>query len=323
MLCVNLHDFNDFFIYIKQHAVFLNSTNVSFIVILHTNNICTRTIKILDMIEQQLYLAILLIAGAINLMIAAVLWYNSFWYQNYRVYYRARILLALNYCIFALGFIFHMIFNWRVLCPAMASALSVSYFHCGGVLFGWSHTSLLNPGYLTRKVVIRDLLILVIGLVSYWVAVSIMPSDAYIIARPSLAILHSAFMIFFAHALFITYTFYRTYYRVRHNLLRLPTGDKAPVWWNSDIRRTVLAHHHSFIIGGHLIILFGIGSIAVTAAFPTELWPYTILMALGIAVFCYIFYSITEYGNVIESATNATEDIARSLFVTAKVKRGV
>jgi hypothetical protein len=273
--------------------------------------------------EQQLYFTVLLIAGAINLMIAAVLWYNSYWYQNYRVYFRARILLALNYSIFALGFIFHILFNWRMSCPAMASALSVSYFHCGGVLFGWSHTSLLNPNYLTRKVVIRDLLILTIGLVSYWWVISTMPLDVYMVRRPSLAILHTSFMIFFLHALFITYTFYRTYYRVRHNMLRLPTGDTAPAWWNSDIKRTVLAHHHSFIIGSHLIILFGIGSVAITSAFPTEVWPYTILMTMGIVVFCYIFYSITEYGNVIESATNATEDIASRLYAIAKAKKDV
>jgi hypothetical protein len=29
---------------------------------------------------------------------------------------------------------------------------------------------------------------------------------------------------------------------------------------------------------------------------------------MGIAVYCYIFYALTEYGNVIEAATCATED---------------
>ena len=31
-------------------------------------------------------------------------------------------------------------------------------------------------------------------------------------------------------------------------------------------------------------------------------------MLAGIAVFCFIFYSLVEYGNVIDAATNATED---------------
>ena len=47
----------------------------------------------------------------------------------------------------------------------------------------------------------------------------------------------------------------------------------------------------------------------VTAAFPTQQWPYIILMTLGIAVFCYIYYALTNYGSVIEAGTNATEDI--------------
>jgi hypothetical protein len=29
---------------------------------------------------------------------------------------------------------------------------------------------------------------------------------------------------------------------------------------------------------------------------------------MGIAVYCYIFYSLSEYGNVIDAATYATED---------------
>jgi hypothetical protein len=36
--------------------------------------------------------------------------------------------------------------------------------------------------------------------------------------------------------------------------------------------------------------------------------PYTVLLCMGIAVYCYIFYSLTEYGNAIEASTCATED---------------
>ena len=43
---------------------------------------------------------------------------------------------------------------------------------------------------------------------------------------------------------------------------------------------------------------------------PLIPWPYTVLLCLGIAVFCYIFYALEEYGSVIESATNATEELS-------------
>ena len=247
--------------------------------------------------DYQLYQTVLYLAGAINLMIALVLIHNNIWYRYYDLYHRSRIFVALNFMIFGIGFLIHACFGWRLAWPGAASALTVSYFHSGAILFGWSHISLLRPDYLTRRVVVRDLTIFIVGLAAYWTSV----------ANMSLVRLHIAFTIFFVHAAFIALTFYRTYFRVRHNIQQLPSGGQAPIWWTEDTKRIVLSAHNSFIIGCHLIILFGLGSIAITAAFPHEIWPYSLLTMLGIAVFCYIFYSLVEYGNVIESATYATE----------------
>jgi hypothetical protein len=247
---------------------------------------------------HELYHIILLLAAGINFLIAFVLLYNNIWFRYYEVYRRARQLVALCYVIFAIGFALHAHFEWRTSWPAAASALSVSYFHIGGVLFGWSHTSLMHPNYLTRKVVLRDLIILLVGLASYWSAV----------VTDELCMMNYAFFVFFFHASLITFIFYRTYFQVRRNLLRMPTDEKAPKWWTPEAKRTVLSGHHSFVISCHFIVLFGIGSIVVTAAFPHQITPYTVLLCMGIAVYCYIFYSLTEYGNAIEAATYATED---------------
>lgn len=248
---------------------------------------------------HELYHTVLLLAGGINLMIAFVLLYNNIWFRNYDVYCRARQLVAFCYVVFAIGFVLHAHFEWRTSWPAAASALSVSYFHIGGVLFGWSHTSLMRPDYLTRRVVFRDLIILIPGVISYWA----------VVLQPSLeGVGNGLFLIFFVHASFIAFTFYRTYFQVRRNLMRMPADDNAPRWWTPEAKRTVLNGHHSFMIACHLIVLFGIGSIVVTAIFPTQITPYTVLMCMGIAVFCYIFYSLTAYGDVIEAATWATED---------------
>ena len=247
--------------------------------------------------DYQLYQTVLYLAGAINFMIALVLIHNNIWYRYYELYHRSRILVALNFFIFGIGFLMHACFGWRLTWSAAASALTVSYFHSGAILFGWSHISLLRPGYLTRRIVVRDLIILAAGLAAYWTSV----------VNISLFRLHVAFTIFFVHAAYIALTFYRTYFHVRQNIHQLPSGGYAPTWWTEETKRTVLSAHNSFIIGCNLIILFGLGSIAITAAFPHGLWPYSLLTMLGIAVFCYIFYSVEEYGNVIESATYATE----------------
>ena len=220
--------------------------------------------------EFELYRTVLILGGVVNLLIALALLHNNVDFRIYDVYHRSRSLVALNYAIFGIGFLLHAWLGWRTTWPEAASALTVSYFHSGGVLFGWSHISLMRPDYMSRRVVVRDLTILAVGLVVYWTVMS-----------------DWVFSIFFVHASYIVYNFYLTYYKVRRGF------------------------HHSFVIGCHLIVLFGLGSVAITAAFPHDIWPYIPLMLAGTAVFCFIFYSLVEYGNVIDAATNATEDAVK------------
>lgn len=122
------------------------------------------------MIVQDLYNIILLIAAAANVIMGCSLLNGNGNYHDYDIYRRARTLTAVCYFIFAAGFIAHSQLGWRAVWPDGASALSVSYFHMAAVLFGWSHISLLNPNYLTRRVAVRDVSILLVGLVVYWTA---------------------------------------------------------------------------------------------------------------------------------------------------------
>lgn len=253
------------------------------------------------MIIQNFYNIILLIAAALNVIMSCQLLAGNASYDSYTVYRRSRLLTALTFLIFAVGFIAHSQLGWRATWPVGASALSVSYFHTAAVLFGWSHISLLNPGYLTRRIVVRDITILVVGIIAYWTtAVSF-----------SFVTFHFSLLIFFLHALYISFVFYYTLVRVRVKTGRLPQSDDNARWWTDDNRMMVMGFQRSIRVSCHLIIIFGLGSSVVTAAFPTEQWPYIILMALGIVVFCYIYYGLTNYGTVIEAGTNATEDINR------------
>ena len=252
------------------------------------------------MFVQDLYNIILLIAAAANVVMGCSLLNGNGNYHDYDIYRRARTLTAVCYFIFAAGFIAHSQLGWRASWPDGASALSVSYFHVAAVLFGWSHISLLNPNYLTRRVAVRDVSILLVGLVVYWTAA---------LTHLSPLASHLSFSIFFAHALYVSYQFYRTLVRVRRLTKRLPQSEINARWWTDENRSMVIGFQRSIRVSCHLIVIFGLGSIVITAAFPTGQWPYIILMALGIAVFCFIFYGLTEYGAVIEAGTNATEDI--------------
>ena len=249
--------------------------------------------------SQVLYHTILLIAGGVNLLIALALLAGNSDYCDYDVYRRSRQLSALCCAVFAVGFLLHAHFEWRTSWPEGATALTLTYFHCGAMLFGWSHTSLLRPDYLRSRIVVRDLIIYIIGVAVYWTAA---------VANPSSFVLYFSYSVFFLHACYIAFNFYRTYYAVRRSLLRMPADGASPEWWTREAKREVIGGHHSFVIGAHLIIIFGLGGIVVTVAVPTLLWPFTLLMAAGIAVFVYIFYSLMEYGRVIEAATCATED---------------
>lgn len=258
----------------------------------------------------ELYHTMLLIAGGVNLLIALVLLVGNYDYSDYDIYRRSRRFVALCYVVFAIGFFIHAHYAWRITWPTGATALSISYFHAGAVLFGWSHISLMRPDYLTKRIIARDLIILLLGIAAYWTLLA--PSGLQSIDAIETIKAAIAKSVFFLHAGFIAFTFYRTYYLVRRSLLSMPADDAAPGWWTSEAKREVLSGHHSFVICCHLIILFGIGSIVITVATPTLVWPFTVLTTVGIAVFIYIFYSLTEYGRVIESATCATEDAEKS-----------
>ena len=99
----------------------------------------------------------------------------------------------------------------------------------------------------------------------------------------------------------MTLNFYTTYYRVSRRLLALQHDN-------------VESFIHWMLLSCHFIIAFGIGSIVFTSLFPLDVWPYTVLLCLGGLVFIYIYYSICEYGSVIDPATNATEDATQAVM---------
>lgn len=251
------------------------------------------------MIDQQIYVLVLVVVAIANIVMGFSLLVGNSYYRDYGIYRRSRMLTAFTFIIFAAGFIAHSQLNWRQSWSIGATALSISYFHLAAVLFGWSHISLLNPNYLTRRVAIRDIVILVVGIIAYWTAAAITFPAA-----------HFIFLIFFAHALYISYIFYRTLLRVPQQTMNLPVSRSNARWWTDINRLMVIRFQNSIRISCHLIVIFGLGSIVITVMFPVQHLPYIILTTMGMVVFSYIYYALTEYGSVIEAGTNATEDVA-------------
>jgi hypothetical protein len=191
--------------------------------------------------------------------------------------------------VFGLGYILHGVFMWRYTWPTAASALTVSYFHIGAICFSWGYTPLLNPNYLTRHILVRDIAYFFFGLVVYWTVAALWKQG------PTLTLM--SYCLYFAYAAWIVFVFYQTYNQVSSRLLRLSYGNVMDfVRWMQ--------------VCCDLIVLFGICSVVITGIFPADFWPYTLLLIAGVGMFAFISYSLNKYGATIETTTEATKKVA-------------
>jgi hypothetical protein len=239
--------------------------------------------------EILLYQISLVLAAIANLAMAAGLLANQKKYANYPVYSRARLMMILWLAVFAVGYMLHFLFMPRINWPAAASALTVSYFHWGAICFCWGFIPLLNPDFLTRRRMIWDIVIYAVGLACYW-TVPLLWREAPLATTLS-------YLVFFIFCGVNVVVFYKTYNRVCFRLVKMSYGNVSGFvrWMQASC---------------DLILLFGIGSVAIVAIFPNDFWPFTALEIVGTLVYAYIVYSLSHYGSVIETASRATENVA-------------
>lgn len=226
----------------------------------------------------------LIVAAMVNFVLAAMLFFdsNNYIYSETPRYLRSRRLTGLALMVFGVGFLLHWLFMPHFTNLLVGKALSFSYFHIGGVLFSMSHTGLIDRHYLTRRVVIRDVSVLLVSLAVYW-------TNAWI-ADVTLTYLASA--LFFLHIGFLTWQFYSRFYSIYGQLKKYadykPNDTDHEVFWLN--------------ISCHLIISFGIGGMLCTVLFHDATSPFTILLLLGLAVFSYIYKTLDSFGLVASEA---------------------
>ena len=242
--------------------------------------------------EQIIYRIALFVTGIINILMAGVLLMGSKPYRQYAVYFRTRMLTVVWISVFGLGYILHGLLMWRNTWPTAASALTVSYFHIGALCFSWGYTSLLNPHYLTPRIIVRDSVYYFFGLMVYWM-VALMWKE-----QPTFTML--SYGLYFIYAAWVVFKFYQTYNQVSFRLVRLSYGNVMDfVCWLQ--------------VCCDLIVLFGISSVVITALFPTDFWPYTLLLIAGVGMFGDISFSLNKYGATVETTTEATRKVAMKL----------
>jgi len=231
--------------------------------------------------EQRLYQFALIVGALFNLAIAIIMLVGNRKYPKYPVYLRARILTVIWLLDFAVGYVLHAAFLFRYGTPAIATALTTTYFHIGAICFSWGYTSLLNPNYLTKRVIISDLLVLVVGVTAYWIVGTTWKSEPFYATLSTI--------VFFAYAAYGVTVFYRTYNLVAYRMIKMSIGNVTSfVKWLQ--------------MCCDLIIFFGVGGVALTGIFPDRAWPYIVLSIFSPSMFGYITFSLSRYGEIIQDA---------------------
>ena len=228
--------------------------------------------------ELDLYKVSLVFMGLLNLVLAGWLLLGSKPYRQYKDYHRTRIAAAIWMIAFALGYFINVSLKLRFVWPSAASALTVTYFHIGVICFSWGFTPLLNHEYLTRRVIIRDLAIFLSAMCCYWTVAATWKNAPLYTAL--------SFIPFFLYGLYAAIVFYRTYNLVSERKIRMKYGN-------------LLGFIRWMQMCCDLIVLFGLGSVAITGIFPLETWPYIALLWVGLAIYVTITLSVERYGKVI------------------------
>lgn len=125
---------------------------------------------------------------------------------------------------------------------------------------------------------IRDLIYFALSVCIYW-TVAFVKHDAPLLSTFSL-------LPFFLYGLYITIVFYRIYNLVSERKIKMQTG-------------TLSGFIRWLQMCCDLIVLFGLGSVAMTGIFPLAIWPYTVLLWVGMAIYITITLSVDRYGKEI------------------------
>jgi len=228
--------------------------------------------------ELVIYRLSLAFTGLMNLGLAAWLLLRSDPYRAYPDYMRTRRCVAVWMVAFSVGYMIHALFLLRFSWPSAGAALTGTYFHLGAICFSWGFTPLLHHNYLTLRVKIRDSIYYVLSVGIYW-TVAFLKHDAPLLSAFSL-------LPFFLYGLYITIVFYRIYNLVSERKIKMQTG-------------TLSGFIRWLQMCCDLIVLFGLGSVAMTGIFPLAIWPYTVLLWVGMAIYITITLSVDRYGKEI------------------------
>ncbi|MDD3108423.1 MAG: helix-turn-helix domain-containing protein [Alistipes sp.] len=236
---------------------------------------------------DSLYYNSLLIAWAVLLILSFVLFAGKVpQTQRFRAYNKTRKLLAVSLFFWSVQILLQWIFNFREEAPHIASALNITCYYLGAILFGMGYTSLLNPHYISSAQTRSDFTKWGAVCVTVWSAVLFLQDTA------RLAVLIAAALFFLVDSTRIALLFFRTYHKAVHNIEN---------YYSENVEAFIRWLSHS-VLG---IVFFGM--IGAVMAFAPK-WMVGLYMSAGIVMFVYIFISLLNYSLNCEIVEQATEE---------------
>lgn len=228
----------------------------------------------------------LLVGAVVNWVLAALLAFdeeNIYQYNQTPRYLRARHLTALAFAVIGIGYVLHWWFMFQISEPTMATLLTLAYLHLGAGIWAMGHIGLLDRTYLTNLVVVREVVVLLLGLVLYGMGA--------LVGGQWLFCLGVAY--FALHMLWLSFCFFSWFH---HTYVML--GSSAEYGSLNDSDR----YTRWMFFGWYLMLLYLVGSVVVSLVNTGSALPNTLLMVTGVPIFTYLYKALENFRLFVEDA---------------------
>jgi AraC-like DNA-binding protein len=229
----------------------------------------------------------LIVAWAVLFIFAVVLFFGKVPESDaYKSYDRTRKILSVALFLWGVQVILQWVFNLREETPNIATALNISCYYMGALLFGMAYISLLDSKYISKNQKRCDFVKWSIVSVSVWCAVLFLHGIWMYV------VLIAAAAFFFFDASRIAYIFYQTYRKASCEIDNYYSENTdAFIRW---------IYHSTFGI-----VFFGL--VGAFMAFAPK-WAVGLYMWAGIVMFVYIFLSLLNYSLNCEKVSVAVSE---------------
>lgn len=221
-----------------------------------------------------IYYNSLVIAWAVLFIFAFVLFFGKVPQTDiYRSYNKTRKILAVAMFFWGVQILLQLLFNLRTESPHIASALNISCYYMGAILFGMAYISLLDATYISGRQMRHDFTKWGVVCIVVWSAVLLLQGTSRYV------VLIASALFFLGDATRIAWIFFRTYREAIREIDNYYSDNTdAFIHW---IYRSTFG-----------IVFFGL--IGAVMAFAPK-WAVGVYMSAGIGMFVYIFISLLNY----------------------------